>query len=1128
MLHCIEKLKQWSTSFTAIFTNIKIPFDILVPGLLFGVSLSLYVFYTITTLQDQKSVALVINIAGRQRLLLQQFTNEVLIKYYESQASGTTIKPANHTYELFEVSLKALKDGGKTYSDFAMSMPIIIPAAHAPSIRLALSHLQENWISLRKAVAFGATTASQKQISNVKFVHDRALSSANRLVALMTTASHDKMTAMLRIQWAILVTTVIFGIWFGYFMIRIIREKHAAELSRQEGEGRFRKIVENIDAVFWMMAPGANKMLYVSPAYESIWGYSCQSLYEDPLSRFNSMHDVDCARVKANLEPLLNHGIFNEEYRIIKPDNSIHWIQDCAFPIFDHSGNIQRIAGFARDISASKTAEKALTQAKEAAQQADLAKSAFLANMSHEIRTPLNAITGLTYLALTDDTPPKLHDYLLKIRNTNQTLLAIINDILDFSKIEAGKLEIVEKDFQISDVMATLAQLFSHTIAEKGLEFFIDIDANIPTTLVGDALRLGQVLTNLVGNAVKFTQTGEIVVRVFLKERTVSTENTQLRLLFIITDTGIGIDSAHIPKLFSAFSQADDTITRKFGGSGLGLAISRRLVDIMHGEVEVKSQKDQGSTFQFSVVVTARSPTLTKQYQLPQDIHGNRVLIVDEHPTAHEILCNNLTAFGFACVSVVSGKAALLELIDNVDDASKQPYKLAIINNSMAAMGGQEVARRIKNSQNIAQIPAIILMIDATEETVLSGDIVDSVISKPVLPDALFDAIMCVFGKRERSNQQVSQRITEKTLPDRIKGAHILLVEDNEINQQVAKEILERASFKVTLAENGKEALQLIAKTVSPSFDAVLMDLQMPEMDGYETTKRIRRNSEDKSLPIIAMTANAMISDREKCLAVGMNDHLAKPINVEQLFSLLNKWISTPSSTAITSANNNCHKHKDAHSFPQSLPGFDIQVGLARLQGEPQLYCKLLKSFHKNYRMITAKISTAIQYGDIAMARGIVHDIKGMAGNLSANKLYTTAKALETHIQQHGVSSCATLLEQFAQDLNQVIASIELIADIDESSIPQDQGENNSAAANINVAHVHLTKLYHLLEDNDIDAELQLVMVTDFLNQAGFETERQRIESCMAVLDYKGAHAHLRILGKALNLELISSTKSYT
>jgi signal transduction histidine kinase/DNA-binding response OmpR family regulator/HAMP domain-containing protein len=522
-----------------------------------------------------------------------------------------------------------------------------------------------------------------------------------------------------------------------------------------------------------------------------------------------------------------------------------------------------------------------LDKAKILAEEADKAKSDFLANMSHEIRTPMNAIIGMSNLASKTDLTAKQKNYISKIQSSSVALLGIINDILDFSKIEAGKLDMEKIDFSLEKVFSDLSVLISSKAHEKQLEILFDLKNDVPNGLIGDPLRLGQVLINVANNAVKFTEHGEVKVSVEVENR----QDEELTLKFCVSDTGIGLSQEQISKLFRSFSQADSSTTRKFGGTGLGLTISKRLVELMSGDIWVESIPEKGSQFYFTAKFGISNKNLKVVNLNSETIRNLHVLIVDDNESSRTILTDSIESFGCTAESFESGQKGLVALHKSQDE---KPFDLVVIDWKMPVMDGIETSRHILNSSGLKIKPDIIMVTayDAEEISEEASDVgIDDVLSKPVTSSMLHDTLQKVLGEREDTQTVV---IEESSDLQEVHGSEILLVEDNEINQEVAEELLTSVGFKVDIANNGQEAIDMVKKK---DYNCVLMDLQMPVMGGIDATKAILADPLYSKLNILAMTANAMTGDKEKCLAVGMKDHISKPIDPDDLYAKLKKWI---------------------------------------------------------------------------------------------------------------------------------------------------------------------------------------------------------------------------------------------
>ncbi|HLY63712.1 MAG TPA: response regulator [Terriglobia bacterium] len=753
-----------------------------------------------------------------------------------------------------------------------------------------------------------------------------------------------------------------------------------AEEKLRASEEKFRQLAENINEVFWISDPRTTEVIYISPAYERVWGATLQSLYDNPLSFTNAIHPDDQERVLAKLTDG-SPGEFDEDYRIVQPDGSIRWIHAQAFAIRDERGKVYRVCGIAMDMTVRKRAEEELCKAKEAAEAANRAKSDFLANMSHEIRTPMNGVIGMAELTLDTQLTSEQREYLTILKTSADSLLTLINDILDFSKVEAGKLELDPIAFNLRDTVGDTAKTLALRAGEKGLELLADVQSQVPDILIGDPARLRQIMVNLLGNAIKFTKQGEVILRVELE----SVTQDGVRLHFSVSDTGIGIPPDRRKIIFQAFTQADNSTTREYGGTGLGLTITSRLVELMGGRVWLESETGKGSTFYFTAnfgkghFAGARCPA-----QESVNLRDMPVLVVDDNATNLRILRETLVSWHMS-PTVTSGGREALAILQKAHELGK-PFPLVITDTQMPDMDGFGLAERIKYNPLLAG--ATIMMLtsggqrsDAARCRELG---VAAYLTKPVKQSELWDAVLAALGRTPLEIEPVPL-VTRHSLRESQTTYRILLAEDNPVNKRVAVSLLEKRGHSVVVANNGREALALLEGPQPYNFDLVLMDVQMPEMDGFKATAAIRERERRTGghIPIVAMTAHAMKGDQERCLASGMDGYASKPIHQADLFRVMDSLVNFP-------------RPELTNSTPPIQPArLDKNAIADRMGGDLELVRGIIQLFLEDCPRMMADIRKAVVTKSPGGLHEAAHALKGVIANFTSENAFHSALQLE-------------------------------------------------------------------------------------------------------------------------------------
>ena len=797
-----------------------------------------------------------------------------------------------------------------------------------------------------------------------------------------------------------------------------------------------RYVVENAGPMFWI-DPACDKVVYANKAMLDHIGYSSEEFCGMAVIRF----DPGCtperfAFLLKELETRGKQSAFDSRHQ--RKDGTLADVEIVAYLAADDERSL--IIASVIDITARIKAEESMRHAREMAEEATKMKSDFLANMSHEIRTPMNAIIGMTHLALQTRLDARQKNYIEKVSRSADNLLGIIDDILDFSKIEAGKLSMEHIAFDLEEVMENLASLVGLKAEDKGLELLFSAASDIPAGLNGDPLRLGQILLNLCNNAVKFTQSGEIIVGI----DTVTRSDSGIVLHFFVTDSGIGMTPEQCTRLFQPFSQADASTTRNYGGTGLGLVISKRLVELMEGRIWAESEIGKGSTFHFHAQFGVQAIPSTETPLL----RGKRVLVVDDNAAARAILCGMCRHFGLAADAVSNGAQALQRFAT----ADTPPYELVLIDWKMPQMDGIECLHRLQEQPHKT---ALILMSafgragDMDEQNCAPPK---AVLAKPITPSRLYEALCEALGPGNGVAAQAKGAAEEVR---QMSGARLLLVEDNEMNQELAVELLKNAGISVVLANNGQEALDLLERDTA--FDGILMDCQMPVMDGYTASRAIRSNPAFDRMPILAMTANAMASDRKKALDAGMNDHIAKPLEVKRMFATLSQWV------------------KPIHTAAPVIPGIDQAAGLATCMNDALLYQSLLQKF--SLMDFATEFAAALKDPDPLAALRCTHTLKGTAGNIGAKGVAAAAAVLEQACREKCEKpALEELAHRVEAELEPVLGRLRGLA----------RHEENRAAPEIERITALLEKLAAQLEQHDAQSCDTVEMLLAFAHEAAF------------------------------------------
>ena len=849
------------------------------------------------------------------------------------------------------------------------------------------------------------------------------------------------------------------------------------------------------------------------------WNDKMYQMYEHPLtlkqeglqySHWESrVHPDDRAVTAARLhDAVAGTADYEPTFRLSLPSGKTRYIQAAAYVKRDEYGKSVKVIGINRDITAEHELEKSLREAKTAAEASSTAKSMFLANMSHEIRTPMNAVLGMLQLIKTTELSRQQDDYTSKAQIAAKSLLNVINDILDYSKIEAGKLELECHPFQIDDLMRELAVVLSPNLGKKNVELLFDIDTTLPDVLRGDRLRLQQILVNLAGNAIKFTETGEVVVR--LQQLHIQNNNCLLRVS--VTDSGIGI-SHEQQRIFDGFTQAEASTARKYGGSGLGLVISKQMIHLMGGELQLKSEVGKGSCFWFDLSLPIEVNPVqedTTHYSISSDVN---VLIVDDNEAALEVLAHSVEQFGATVFKARSGEEALTQFTQCME--KKQTIHAVLMDYRMPGMNGLNAAREIKNRGGIEQVPVIVMVTAFGREEIIHAQqaedkVFESYLTKPVTAKQLYSLLKRAIAGDEMA---LSTRILPTQSKLRLQGIHLLLVEDNEFNRLVATELLQNEGATVDVAIGGQEGVDAVLSGVT-EYDLVLMDVQMPSIDGLEATKRIRAKSGFAQLPIIAMTANVYLSDQEACLQAGMNAHLGKPLDSEKIIECILHFTKPTSASVLQQPNVIATIKDDTGADHKTLESI-----LKRFGGNATFFKRLLTSFETNFEQQLLSLQDAVDKKDWDALLALLHTLKGTSGTAGLSSLYQMVCELETGFKlAHARTDarCETLSIGLVSNLRQLAMSE--LSDIHRllATLPEE-----SAATPLVVSteklNLKLTQLKRYLKAGNLKAiDMAQDLKVILQGNGSVQEELQMMSDAVEALDFETAIVQLTSLMEKL------------
>lgn len=830
---------------------------------------------------------------------------------------------------------------------------------------------------------------------------------------------------------------------------------------------------------------------YVNPMAEKLLGWNANEMLGKGIHQLVHYQDQNHEHISSQDCTIRTSLMKGAPYQT---DQEVFWCKDgtmmpvsvSAVPLYDKYGNFQGGVIAFQDITERNKQKQSLADAVINAEKANAAKSMFLANMSHEIRTPMNAIIGMSYLALQTDLDENQKNYINKVNSSAEALLQLLNDILDFSKIEANKLDIENINFSLGDVLNSTVDLLALSASQKKLELLIDVDSRVPDVLIGDSLRLRQAIVNLSNNAIKFTEQGEVVITVKLKE----TIGNSMTLEFSVRDTGIGMTVEQKERLFSAFSQVDISTTRKYGGTGLGLAITEQLIELMGGKIWVETEQGKGSKFSF--LLTFDIGQEQPEYDAIS-VEGKRVLIADDNESSREIIEKQLLSQGFEVKTVSSGEEALGSLIN------EQPFDVVMLDWKMPDMDGIETLSKL-SALKLPNSPAVI-MITAYDNHELERELnlrhltVATTLVKPFSASTLWDILHNTLGHTTIRNS-LGVDVKKPLDSSKLKNAHVLLVEDNKLNQELGLALLKLHGMTSDVAENGEQAIACIEKG---GYDCVLMDCQMPIMDGYTATQKIREKW-GADLPIIAMTANVMAEDIERAKSVGMDDHIAKPIHVEDMIATISKWVSIDIKGRRTI--------KKSDEKLKQVEHIDTKSALKMLGGDTEIYYQILARFKDDITYSLLDISKAIKNNDTEKAILLTHTLRGSAASIGTTYLHLIAGEIERHCHALQMEEALNCLPKIERALAEVSKDINILLSSDNDNCLSSNSSEytpEDIMKAVQILREHLTNY-------DSSAESSFTALLTYLK---IDKERQaltKVENAIKIYDFDQALIELDIV----------------